>query len=504
MLPRTLLNRNLSLRNLLIRNFLLVLLVAPVFCGTAVQADIIKYTIPGLRLDGKPITVLLQGKATVNAGKTVTFRHPKFGVLYLGLTDCDITRTPTIQDLASQELAKAKRTGETDELMKAARYALRKGLLRQFYAAVDEVVKIDSQHQAASKIKALQRLFDEPLPVDKSQEEKLRKLVRKGGMKVRRSDHFLLFHDTSDIAPRKGKTRADERLELLEAVYESFLLRFYSQGMELDIPKKRMMVVLFARQSDYLEFATSMSPELSSTAGFWSGEINVSFFYDHGSSKSVQALSKMAAELQQMKTAALRRRDATTRDIVRMADTISLMVDIKRENSDIEVVSHEATHQVAGNTGLLPRHVMIPAWVHEGLATYFESPNDAAWSGIGAVNAQRLAFYRALENDRQHSNIDFIVGDQIFKYAGTHGAALHGYGQAWALTHFLMEQHFTDFMTYYRRLGEMPPDIILSPALLNKLFTQSFKTDRQTLDVQWRSYMSSLKTDVDQVLSRKR
>ncbi len=475
-----------------------------VLLSTSTQADIIEYTIPGLRVGGQPITVLLQGKATVNAGKTVTFRHPKFGALYLALEDTTITRTPTIQELAHQELARAKRTGDADKVMEAARYALRKGLLRQFYEAVDEAVAIDPNHPAASKVATLKRRFEEPIEVDKAQEEKLRKLVRKGGMKFRRSPHFLLFHDTSDIAPRKGKTRAEERLDLLEAVYESFLLRFYSQGMELEIPEKRMMVVLFANQRDYLDFATNMSPELSSTAGFWSGEINVSFFYDHGSSQSVQALSELSDKFQEMKESALRRRDASTRDIVRMADTIKLLVDIKRENSDIEVVSHEATHQVAGNTGLLPRHVMIPSWVHEGLATYFESPNDAAWSGIGAVNKERLAWYRALERDRQHSNIDFIVGDQIFKYAGSHGASLHGYGQAWALTHFLMERHFKEFMSYYRRLGEMPPDIILSPDLLNKLFAEEFKMDRKDLDTEWRGYMRSLKTDVDQVMDNKR
>ena len=32
---------------------------------------------------------------------------------------------------------------------------------------------------------------------------------------------------------------------MLELVYESFLLKFYSQGVELDIPKKRLMVTLF-------------------------------------------------------------------------------------------------------------------------------------------------------------------------------------------------------------------------------------------------------------------
>src|SRR6202008_2671028 len=108
---------------------------------------------------------------------------------------------------------------------------------------------------------------------------------------------------------------------------------------------------------------------------------------------------------------------ANAKENVQLADTLTMLIEVERENHDIEVVSHEATHQMAGNTGLLPRHVQIPSWVHEGLATYFESPREAAWSGVGAVNESRLRRYRGMERDKEHSNIQFITGDQIFDYA---------------------------------------------------------------------------------------
>lgn len=136
---------------------------------------------------------------------------------------------------------------------------------------------------------------------------------------------------------------------------------------------------------------------------------------------------------------------------------------------------------MAGNTGLFPRHVLVPQWDCEGLATYFEAPGEVTWSGMGAVQEQRLGWYRAPARDRVHSNISLIVGDRIFKYAHASGGVLRGYRQAWALTHFSLDRQFEEFMINYRRLDKMPPDISLSPEILTKLFEASFETDRNTV-----------------------
>jgi hypothetical protein len=290
------------------------------------------------------------------------------------------------------------------------------------------------------------------------------------------------------------------------------MLRFFSHGVDLDIPQERMKVVLFSEHRDYLQFATQLSPTLQSASGFWDGQNNTSVFYDHATTDDFKILQAMSDQLQEMKEATkkLKRNERPAfkvgdriielKDLARMADTIELLVGIERENLDIEVVSHEATHQMAGNTGLFPRDVVVPSWVHEGLATYFETPDDAAWSGIGAVNTDRLDLYRVLERDRVHSNIDFIVGDQIFDMAASIRGTLHGYGQAWALTHFLMERHFKEFINFYRRIGEMPPDVLISPQVLTDLFSESFGSDRRSLDNEWRAYMRSLKTDLELIL----
>lgn len=461
------------------------------------RADVVFYRLP--TPGGE--TVMLEGTATVNPGGTVTFNHPRFGKIHFDLASTEIKKAPSLLSQFNRILGRA--ADNADKRMEAAQWALRHGLLPQFYSAVDKTLEANPKHPRGLLIKQLKAKIDAPLGDSAKQEQELRQLVNRPQMKVKKSKHFILLFDTPETPTRGKQTRADERLQLLETVYECFLLRFYAYGVELEIPKERLKVVLFNEHQDYKLFADKQSSGLSSASGFWDGETNTSVFYDNGTSEMHKALKEVSDELQRQKVEAIRTRAPNTASVVRTADTISMLVEIEREDSDIEVVSHEATHQMAGNTGLLPRHVRIPTWVHEGLATYFETPDGASWGGIGAVNESRLSLYRALERDREHSNLNFVVGDQIFDYAGSLGATLHGYGQAWALTHFLLERHFDAFLAFYRRLGELPPDTFLSAEIINQIFDEAIGIDRLALDQEWRAYMQSLKTDVELIFEEK-
>jgi hypothetical protein len=445
------------------------------------------------------LRIILQGRVQQNPGSTVTYFHPTIKEpLYFNRADVEVKKAATPQHEYGKRLAAAGK--DPDAVMKAAIWALKKGLLKEFYSAVDKALLLDAGHEAARRIQSLKTQMDQPLPDTRNAalEQELRGYVRLPEMRIATSRHFIMLHDLpTKAAPGKKKSRVQARLDLLEEVYESFLLLFHAQDIELDIPRERMKVVLFREHRDYEGFSTSLSPTLISAAGFWEPVRNVSVFYDHSTGKTFLALEKIQGELKKLSDEA--RRNRNNPDLIRRVKLMDMLIDIDRENADITVVSHEGTHQMAGNTGLLPRHVEIPRWVHEGLATYFEAPGDAAWAGIGAVNEDRLAYYRALEKDRVHSNIDFIAANQIFDYARTHGAEVHGYGQAWALTHFLLENHLQEFVAYYRMLGDMPPDVALNPRLLVDLFNSVFGSDHQALDREWRQYMRSLKTDFERL-----
>jgi len=155
---------------------------------------------------------------------------------------------------------------------------------------------------------------------------------------------------------------------------------------------------------------------------------------------------------------------------------------------------------MAGNTGLFPRHVDTPRWIHEGLACYFENPSDGTWAGIGAVSGRRLESYRTLSSrDRVHSNLNFIIRDEIFDLAASNAGTDFAYGQAWALTHFMIETHLKEFVGYYRVLGDLPPDVSLNPELLQALFARVCGSDIVSLDGEWRQYMNKLKTETEKI-----
>jgi hypothetical protein len=482
------------------RRFIILLAMLLLASHAAARADFVECTVPGTNL-----RILLQGKATGLQGGNMSLVHP-LGTLYFDLEDCRIHPVPSLNQQFKKRLRVGQNNKSAAEVFQAGVWALKHGMIDAYYEGVAESLKVDPNFAEAKRILALRDEIRKPAESRPGEVEELRRFVHRNEMKHATSQHFSLLYDTPDKPDKDSKIkkpRHQQRLELLERVYESFLLTFYSRGVDLQVPKEKLQVVLFNNYEDYKDFSTRLSAELVNASGFYMPERNISFFFDHASSERFQKLNELASKLKGLGKDAAKGKLYGAKDLVRLAKTIDLLIQIDRESNDVTVVSHEATHQMASNTGLFPHHVRVPKWVHEGLAAYFESPNDGAWSGIGAVNELRLKYYRALEPDKEHSNLDFIVGDQIFDYAASLGAVLHGYGQAWAITHFLVEKHFDELMRFYKELGELPPDIEFTPEVLNPLFDRAFGTDRKLLDQEWRSYMRSLRTDEEDILRSK-
>jgi len=254
------------------------------------------------------------------------------------------------------------------------------------------------------------------------------------------------------------------------------------------------MILLFGEEKTFLRYATLLSPELKMAAGFWSPKDNIGVFYDQGTSRMMKVLTEIAKDMQKDKQKY--RGTAVSKDFAQLANSLDLLIKVAKEEADIEVVSHEATHQLAGNTGIMPRDKIGARWAHEGLASYFETPAGAGWGGIGAVNQTRLADYHIISRDPKRTPLELVVSDGLFYVATTQEEAVEAYGQAWALTYFLMETRFNKLIEYYKKSTEF--DNEASPQLRIDAFTEIFG-DMRRLEREFHVFMESLKSDIDRI-----
>ncbi len=461
------------------------------------RADFLLYTVPDTDL-----TFLLSGEIKVNPGATVTLKHVR-GTLHFPLSDVVILKAQSNAKAYSLALRAARNKASTGALIDAAKQGLHLGLLEESRQALAEAWKLNAKDPTIARLAAAMPHFSKPVQQSAAIEDGMRKFLGRSDLKVERSAHFVLMHDLSDKPdPKTKKKPATKRLELLEKVYQSFFLDFAIGGKFMRPPAEPLQVVTFAKHADYLNFVRRIDPQLKHAAGFYDPKANIAIFYDQKTDESYEELDRLMKLLAKLRDAVKGTQGAG--DLIRLVNSLELLIEIAKEDQDIEVLTHECTHQLAANAGLIPRNSLFVRWTHEGLAAYCESPKQATWSGIGSVNKERLSYYRVLQNDPVHGSIEYLVTDRVFDYAQTNGAVLAAYGQAWALTHFLMNTRFEKLMEFYDRVGKLP-DVDLKNwgeaqrAQLLLTFDEVFG-DRRALEAEWRQYMSGLKTDLEKLV----
>ena len=458
------------------------------------RADFVIYQFPGTKS-----AIILEGKTKVHAGQLVEFTYPGFASVTMNLEDAFIVKAPSRQEEFRRLLQNANKSGRVEDYLQAARQALQRGMLKEFYECCSAAYKLNPNDATLIRLVQARKNIKKPLSDQASVETQLRETTNLKNMKIATSPHYVMLHDTSDVkGGRKRQTRADTRLELLEIVYESFFMKFALDGVVLEPPTEPMMVLLFAEEVNYLRYATVLDPKLKIASGFWSPKDNISVFFDQGTTEEMKILTEVAKVLQRTKTQL--RGTVVSKDIAHLANSFDLLIKIAKEESDVEVVSHEATHQLAGNTGLMPRGKLGMTWAHEGLASYFETPAGAGWGGVGAVNGTRLRSYRRLARDPGRSNIELLVSDVLFDAARGQTEMVDAYGNAWALTHFLMENHFEKLVDYYRRCSEVEEDD--SGNILRSKLVEIFQDvfgDIRLLERDFHGYMATLKPDIERM-----
>jgi hypothetical protein len=162
---------------------------------------------------------------------------------------------------------------------------------------------------------------------------------------------------------------------------------------------------------------------------------------------------------------------------------------------NIATVIHEATHQIAFNSGMHTRYADNPLWLVEGMAMYFETPDlssKSGWKTVGAVNDLRLEQFQEFAARRRKpvSLATLISSDARFTDSDEMGDA---YAEAWALSHFLIQRKKEAYVKYLGMLAAKPRLVIDSPEERLAEFRAAFGADLEQLNSELLKHVRKLK-----------
>ena len=280
----------------------------------------------------------------------------------------------------------------------------------------------------------------------------------------------IAVHETEHyvICSAAGPAYAQWCGTLLERLYKAFHTFWKGRDFELTEPQFPLPVVIAADQKQFAALARyDRTPASANGQGYYLITANRITLYD-------------------LTSAPDRRPAANVAEVARRARQVP---------ASVATVIHEATHQIAFNTGMHTRYADNPVWLTEGIAMYFETPDlksSRGWRTIGRVNPARLRMYRDFATKRRQidSLITLLGSNERFGNAETAGDA---YAEAWALTCFLMRSRGRHLTGYLKAISQKPPLRFESAADRMKEFQAGFGDDLHALDRQLQSFVRRLK-----------
>lgn len=255
---------------------------------------------------------------------------------------------------------------------------------------------------------------DRPLPADVGAVQDRAKAVGLGTLKKSESERYVVLGD----APDAFRAAAND---ICEGVATDFLALFKAKGFAVERPKEKMVVVILSGPEEFAKFLGL--PQEEATGGVYDLETNRLVIFDNRA-----------------------RQDAGPN--VARANTVAL--------------THEATHQLCFNTGLLSRAADVPLCVSEGLAMFAESRSpDGKSIKIGDVNRYRLQdLVKASKAGPPWITLrELLTKDSLFDDPETRGLAD---AESWLMTYTLLR----------------PPRLPAFRAYLSTISSRKAATDR--------------------------
>ena len=266
------------------------------------------------------------------------------------------------------------------------------------------------------------------------------------------------------ICSTAGKVYAEWCGSLFERLHDAFHADWKTAGLELHEAEFPLPAIVLKDRTEFAEFATKHDrPDAAQAPGYFSEPTNRVILFDlTAGPKAVPA--------------------KTAGDIRRKVEASPF---------NVATMIHEATHQIAFNSGMHTRYADNPRWLTEGMAMFFEVPDldsRVGWKTIGRVNAPRLKDYREIARSPREllSLTELIRSDESFLKAEQSRAA---YSESWALTFFLLKTRREDAVVYLKSVQRKPRLIADSADDRVREFQAAFG-ELDSVERDWKKWMS--------------
>ena len=248
------------------------------------------------------------------------------------------------------------------------------------------------------------------------------------GFTVYKTAHYLIFYDTS-------RGYAQWCGALFERLYTAFRNDWSRRGFEMAEPEFRLVAIVFSDKPSYVRYSQKdLGDAADSIFGYYDMESNRMIMYDLAG--VAVAHPGRSVGMSQMKE----------------------FLDSPGAAGAVSTIVHEATHQIAFNSGLHQRLSDCPKWFSEGIAMYCETPDlgkGKGWAGIGVVNRTRLAQFQQYLPQRPVDSLKTLIGgDDRFVDVKQ---AVDAYAESWALTYYLIHKYPKPYIAYLKVLSRKRP-----------------------------------------------
>lgn len=277
------------------------------------------------------------------------------------------------------------------------------------------------------------------------------------GYKVMTTTHYVIFYQCKEPF-------AQNSAKLLEDLYDGLIQACRRHEIPVHEAEFPLVAVIFATERDFRTHKR-VDPEVQAYYEIFTNRI---FFYEQSE-----------RDLTEPRLMALRKP---------------------------QTVAHEGVHQILTNIGVQPRLSDWPPWLIEGFAEYCATPTRTkkglAFDRLGTINALHMATLRELDDPLSNEIVNAGARVQaparptrlmdVESLIKKTRLTPTDYAQSWALTHYLAQKRYPDFLKYLKSMSAMPPLEPRTPEDHLVEFRKAFGSDLSKLDKKVEDYIRKI------------